>query len=90
MQTDAQKKRQELVTYFSRMRDALDRKEAQMKTEVDRREQEAVQTYMTTAGNVRRNEKQATDMIEDVKRLVTENKTVLLKVIQINNKYIPY
>lgn len=51
-----------------------------MKAELDRREQETVQTYMTKAGDVRRKEKMVSEQIEDVKRLVTESKSVLLKV----------
>lgn len=75
------------MTYFTRMRDALDRKEAQMRSEIDRREQETVQTYMAKVDDAMRKEKSVSNVNDDIKSLMTENKALLIKV---RRKYISY
>lgn len=78
-QTDAQKKRQELSSYFSRLRDALDKREAMLKSELDRKEQEVTQLYMKKSEDARSKEQLVVDTIQEARRLTTENKLKFLK-----------
>ncbi|XP_060557608.1 tripartite motif-containing protein 59-like [Ruditapes philippinarum] len=78
-QIDAQKKRQELTVYFSRLRDALDRREAELRGQLDHREQQVSHNYMTHSECAKRKEKLVDKVVDDARRLCTDNK---IKFIQ--------
>ncbi|XP_045200082.2 tripartite motif-containing protein 59-like [Mercenaria mercenaria] len=78
-QIDAQKKRQELTMYFSRLRDAVDKREATLRSELDHREQQVYQDYLTHSESAKRKEKLLVTAADDARRLCTENKMKFLQ-----------
>jgi hypothetical protein len=79
-QIDAQKKRQELTMYFSRLRDALDRREAELRGQLDHREQQVSHNYMTHSECAKRKEKLVDNVVDDARRLCTDNKIKFIQV----------
>lgn len=81
-QIDAQKKRQDLSMYFARLREALDRRENELKSELDHREQLIFQKYMSHSEGAMKKEKLVATTIDDVKRFSTESKLNFLHSYQ--------
>lgn len=66
--------------YFTRLREALDKRETELRSELDLKEQSVSQTYMSHSESAIRKEKLVTTAMDDVRRLCTENKIIFLQV----------
>ena len=66
--------------YFSRLRDDLDRREADLRSELDHREQQVSHKYMTQSECAKRKEKQIDKVVDDARRSCTENKILFIQV----------
>ena len=79
-QSDAQRKRDQLTNYFSRFKDSLDRKEQEMRTELDTREKRVLEECKRKIDSFQNSEKDINSAAQKIKQLLTEERLQLLNV----------
>lgn len=78
-QADAQKKQQQLTAYFSRVREMVDKREETLRREITSVERQSVDNYLATADRTHKKEKEVDKLIDELRRLGTEDQTHFLK-----------
>ena len=80
IQTDAQRKKEELTGYFKRLKDILERKEADLKLELENRENRTIEDCKRRINTLQATDKKLNSAIDHIKQLLTEERLQLLNV----------
>lgn len=78
-QTDAQRQREQLTQYFSRLKALLEKRERELKAELDNRETRAIAECKRKIDVLQTSDKDINNSIDRIKQLLTEERLHLLK-----------